>query len=252
MTERTTTGDLHGVRYEHASMRDARFVEVDLRGVVMRGVDLAGGDLDAPWLLDGESTLLVNGVDVAPLVEAELCRRMPGRALRRAPDPEGLREAWRAVEDAWAAAVRRAEGMPGRAVDVSVDGEWSFAQTLRHLVMATDTWLRGAILGIERPFHPIGQPDGSYAAQGGDAATFSETSPEWSTVLAVRADRVGMVRDLLASIDADGLAAPRRNPWEPAREETVRSCIHVILEEEWEHLRFALRDLVALDEAAAG
>jgi hypothetical protein len=29
----------------------------------------------------------------------------------------------------------------------------------------------------------------------------------------------------------------------PDYEETVLSCLHTILEEEWEHLRFAVRDL---------
>jgi hypothetical protein len=43
--------------------------------------------------------------------------------------------------------------MPSGTVDVSVDGEWSFAQTLRHLILATDMWLGKAILEIEQPFH---------------------------------------------------------------------------------------------------
>jgi hypothetical protein len=30
----------------------------------------------------------------------------------------------------------------------------------------------------------------------------------------------------------------------------VRKCLHVILEESWEHLRFALRDLDAMQLAA--
>jgi DinB superfamily len=29
----------------------------------------------------------------------------------------------------------------------SVGGEWSFIETLRHLVFATDSWIRRAILG---------------------------------------------------------------------------------------------------------
>jgi hypothetical protein len=31
----------------------------------------------------------------------------------------------------------------------------------------------------------------------------------------------------------------------------VRSCLHTILEEEWEHLRYATRDLDALDSTVA-
>lgn len=225
-------------------LRGARFVRSTLSGAVLRGVDVDGADLDAPWL--GEGTFLVNGVDVVPLVEAELDRRFPGRALRQAEDPEGLRAAWAAVERAWDGAVERAAAMPPGTVDLQVDGEWSFSQTLRHLVMATDTWLRGAVLGIERPYHPVGQPNVEYATDGHDPAVFSEASPTFERVLAVRAERQAMVRDHLASVTPEDLAGTRPNPWGPDHLETVLSCLHTILDEEWSHLRFALRDLDAL------
>ena len=82
-------------------------------------------------------------MDVVPFVEAELNRRFPGRAARRAGDPDGLRAAWAVLERTWAETLARVAAMPAGTVDISVDGEWSFAQTLRHLVMATDTvWMR--------------------------------------------------------------------------------------------------------------
>ena len=55
-----------------------------------------------------------------------------------------------------------------------------------------------------------------------------------------------MVRDFLATITADELTVTRANPWAPAYPETTLSCLHVILEEEWEHYRFAVRDLDAI------
>ncbi len=226
-----------------ADLRGARFTRSDLTGAVMRGVDVAGADIDAPWLLDGESTLLVNGVDVAPLVDAELDRRFPGRAGRRAEDPEGLRLAWAALEGAWAATLDRVETMPPGSVDVSVAGEWSFAQTLRHLAMATDTWLGRAILEIDQPFHPIGQPNFEYETDGNDMSVFTTTTPSYAEVLEVRAERVSRVRDFLATVSAEELDTRRRNPWNPDFPETTRSCLHVILEEEWEHYRYAVRDL---------
>ena len=60
-----------------------------------------------------------------------------------------------------------------------------------------------------------------------------------------------MVRDFLAAITPDELAAPRKNPHDPERAETVRSCLHVILKEEWDHHRYAVRDLEAI-EAKSG
>ena len=242
----TRSDDLLGAEFVDADLSGARFVGADLSGVVMRGVEVSGADIDAPWLVHGES-LRVNGVDVIPLVEAELNRRFPGRAERRAGDPDGLRAAWATLERAWAAALERVTAMPAGTVDVSVGGEWSFAQTLRHLVLATDAWLGRAILEIEQPFHPIGQTGAGAEDDGMDMSVFTTVTPSYAEVLEVRAGRVAMVRDLLATVTSDELAATRTNPWDPGYQETTLSCLHVILEEEWEHHRYALRDLDAIE-----
>lgn len=240
----TRSDELQGAEFFDADLRGARSVGADLSGVVMRGVDVAGADIDAPWLLDGESVLRVNGVDVVPFVEVELNGRFPDR---RAGDPGGLRAAWAALERTWAATLDRVAAMPAGTVDVSVGGEWSFAQTLRHLVMATDAWLGGPILGIDQAFHPIGQPNAEYETDGNDMSVFTTVTPSYAEVLDVRAGRVAMVRDFLATVTSDELAATRRNPWDPGHQETTLSCLHVILEEEWEHHRYAVRDLDAIE-----
>lgn len=106
--------------------------------------------------IDGEiEGLTINGVEVGPCVEAELARRTSARALPRASDPAGLREAWVAIEQAWDAGYARVAALPARMTELSVEGEWTYTQTLGHLVMATDGWL-GAILGEARPLHPWG------------------------------------------------------------------------------------------------
>jgi len=239
----TRSDDLGGSTFVGADLRGARFVETDLSGVVMRGVQVDNADIDAPWLPHG-GTFLVNGVDVIPFVEAELNRRFPGRADQRAKDPEGLRAAWAMLERTWAATLDRVAAMPEGTVDVSIDGEWSFAQTLRHLVLATDTWLRKAVLEIEQPYHPIGLRDGA-------PKDHTSVTPSYADVLEVRAGRVAMVREFLATVTADELATTRGNPHEPSHAQTTLSCLHVILEEEWEHNRYAVRDLDAI-EAKSG
>src|SRR5215469_13864069 len=239
--------DLQGAEFVGADLRGARFIEADLAGVVMRGVNAGGMDIDDPFLCDGESFLRVNGIDVIPFVEAELNRRFPGRADRQAGDPDGLRAAWAALERTWSATLQRAAAMPAGTVDVSVGGEWSFAQTLRHLVLATDMWLGRAILGIEQPFHSIGLTDMGTEEDGFDMSIFATNTPPYAKVLEVRAGRVAMVRDFLATVTSDVLAATRKNPHDPAHQETTRSCLHVILHEEWEHHRFAVRDLDAIE-----
>jgi hypothetical protein len=246
----TGSDDLQGAEFVDADLRRARFVRADLSGVVMRAVNVDGADIEAPWLFDGESVLRVNGVDVIPLVEAELNRRFPGRADRRAGDPDGLRAAWALLERTWAATLERVAAMPAGTVDASVGGEWSFAQTLRHLVMATDAWLGRAILRIEQPFHPIGQPNAEYETDGNDMSVFMTVTPSYGEVLQVRAGRVAMVRDFLATATSEVLAATRTNPWDPGYEETTLSCLHVILQEEWEHHRYAVRDLDAIEAAS--
>lgn len=232
--------DLRGATFHGADLRGARFAESDLSGVVMRGVEIRDADIDAPWLSDGETFFRVNGVDVIAFVEAELDRRFPGRADRRAADPDGLRAAWAAVERTWATTLARVAAMPADTADVSVDGEWSFAQTLRHLVQATDLWLGRAILELEQPLHPLGL---SYAS----TDERPDLAPSYAEVLEARADRVAMVRDFIATVISEDLAAPRKNPHDPDRPETVLKCLHVILEEEWEHHRFAVRDLDTLE-----
>jgi hypothetical protein len=246
-TRFTRSDDLQGAEFVDANLRGARFVGADLSGVVMRGVEVREAEIDAPWLSNGQTFLRVNSVDVIPLVEAELNRRFPGRADRRATDPDGLRAAWVALERTWTATLARAAALPAGAVDVSVAGEWSFAETLRHLVLATDTWLGRGILEIEQPFHPLGLAGPGAEEDGLDLSAFVTGTPPYAEVLEVRAGRVAMVRDFLATVTADELAATRRNPWSPEYEETVRSCLHVILEEEWEHHRYAVRDLEAIE-----
>jgi len=250
MANFTRSDDLQGAKFVGVDLRGARFVGSDLSDIVMRAVDVRGADIDAPWLLEGENVMRVNGVDVVPFIDAELNRRFPGRAERRAADPDGLRAAWAALQRTWAVTLARVAAMPDGTVDVSVGGEWSFAQTLRHLVMATDTWLRRAIQGVEQPYHPIGQPNAGADRDGLDMSIFVSGTPAYAEVLEVRADRVAMVSDFLATVTPDELAAARTNPWDPGHPETTLSCLHTILEEEWEHHRYAVRDLEAIEATA--
>ena len=238
-----------GAEFIDTDLRGARFVRSDLSGVVMRAVDVQGVDIDGPWLLDDGGSLIVNGVDVVPFVDAELIAGSPGGAsgvppTRRVcvqpgtPSSRPGRRPSNAVDS----------GLSAGVVDESVDGEWSFAQTLRHLVMATDVWLGKAILEREQPFHPLGQPNASTRSDGYDTSIFASTAPSYDEVLAVRAAGMGMVRDFIAGVSTDDLAGGQANPWAPQHPETTLSCLHVILGEEWEHHRYAVRDLRTIEQ----
>lgn len=251
MADNRFTGDLRGAEFRDASLRGARFVSADLSEVVMRGILIERAEIDSPWLVESGEPLLVNGVDVTAYVDAQLDLRFPGRELRRAADPAGLLAAWAVLEESWAQAVARAEAMPAGTVDVSVADEWTFAQTLRHLVMAIDTWLRKAVLEIEQPYHPLGLAHAEFEADGNDVSVFSDRTPTFAEVLDAWGERRTMVRDHLSGLDDAALDQPRRNPHDPEHTESVRSCLHTILEESWEHLRYAVRDLDAIEAGHA-
>jgi hypothetical protein len=206
----------------------------------MRGVDLTGAEIEGE--IDG---LRILGVEVAPLLEAELDRRHPERAALRARDADSMRAGWTGLQAMWAPTMERVAAMPADNVDISVDGEWSFAETLRHLVFATDAWL-GAIFGRPDAYHRIGVPFGGWRERAAGIVDLDAT-PSYEEVLAVRAGRVGMVGDVLATMTDEQLDEQRDVPvFMNPRQFPVRQCLWIIMNEEWHHHRFAVRDLDAL------
>jgi len=152
MTTYSGSQEFEGATFVRTSFRDATLRSCDLSGVTMRSVEVGGLEIDSHDLYF--SSLIINGVDVVPFVDAELNRQFPGRELQKAQTPKGLRDGWVAVQAAWESTVTNT---PPELVDAHVEDEWSLAQTLRHLVLATDAWLRGGIMAMEQPFHEIGQ-----------------------------------------------------------------------------------------------
>ena len=132
-------------------------------------------------------------------------------------------------------------------MDAHVEGEWSLAQTLRHLILATDAWLGGGILRMEQPFHEIGQIFTGAEEMGFDMSIFRVDPPDYGEIVAVRVERQRMVTDFLARATAELLAEARENPWGGADwRPSVGDCIRVILAEEWAHLRHTRRDLARM------
>lgn len=242
MTTYSGTKEFEGATFVKASLKGAILRFSDVSGVKMRSVDVDGLDIDSHDLFFG--SLLVNGVDVVPLVDAELNRQFPGRELQKAQTPEGLREGWVAAQSAWQTTVA---DTPPDLVDARIDDEWSLALTLRHLILATDAWLRGAILRVPQPFHEIGQIFTDAAEMGFDMSIFRVDPPTYAEILEVRAERQQQVTDFLATATPELLAEDRENPWGGGDwHPSVGDCIRVILEEEWAHLRYIRRDLARI------
>ena len=116
MTTYSGTKEFEGAAFVKASFKGATLRFSDVSGVTMRSADVDGLDIDSHDLFFG--SLFVNGVDVVPLVDAELNRQFPGRELLKAQTPEGLREGWVAVQSAWQTTVA---GTPPDLVDAHVD-----------------------------------------------------------------------------------------------------------------------------------
>lgn len=242
--------DWSGSRFEEVDFSRSRFHNVYFQDVVLRGAFLQRVDIDG--YVDG---LVVNGVDVGPLVEAELDRRDPDRALIRPHDADGFRTAWQVVARRWDAAVQRARALPEEDLHQRVDGEYSFVETLRHLVFATDAWVLRAVLGQPVPYHPLGLPHTEMPPDTPHVPNDHDARPSLEQILAVRADRMGTVARVLDELTDEQLDAGTTPVAEPGYPESesfpVRRCLGAIISEEWSHREFAERDLGVLERRSS-
>ena len=229
--------DLAGTCSERVSLRGATFTKVFLNDATMHAVDLTGARVRGALFnesrmrgvefvdveISGElQNVVVNGVDIAPLVEAELNRRMP----------------------------ERARTFPEAALHRSVDDEWSFIQTLRHLNFASAAWVGRMILGSASPWHQLDLPWDE--APGWDGIPWDrEARPSLDEVLTVRRERQAMVRHVMESLTDEQLAAEvtRTEPgWPQVENFLFKECLHIVLNEEWEHRLHTGRDLTSLEK----
>jgi hypothetical protein len=231
-------GDLAGAVFWGADLSGARFRDVNLTGAKISHAWLVNVEIDA--LVDA---VVINGVDVTAYVN-ERDPWYPLRAMLRPSDPEGMRAVWAALEDEWAKTISRAQALPEENLHESVNDEWSFVQTLRHLVFAMDKWFTAPILG--EGFHPIGLPNTGSVDFPWPGLDYAAT-PSVSEALAVRADRAKRFRDYLESVAATDFTRPvdvLENGTNPLQE-----CIYTVFEEEFWHNRYARRDLAQLEAA---
>jgi hypothetical protein len=234
-----------------------RIEGTDLSGVRLHGPDFERTIITDGWFLNADFSgdvegLVINGVEVAPLIEAELDRRSPGRAWLRSDDPRTLGEAWSLLEAKWAATIVRARAMPEAQLHVQVNEEWSFVETLRHLIMATDCWYGRMIEGGPYPYHEWGLA-GPFLSEPESLGLDFAATPSFEEVLVVRQERFAKVGAFVRSVavaDLERVCTPPSTPGHPQAPRTVLQCLHVILNEEWEHNRYANRDLDLLENQA--
>jgi DinB superfamily/Pentapeptide repeats (8 copies) len=240
-----------------SAFRGASFTGADFTGANFRDCDLRQVKITDSWLIDVSlsgliGNLVVNDVDVTAFVEGELDRRHPERVqLREIRTADDYRAMWDTIEGLWTETVARADRLPEPALHQRVDDEWSFVETLRHLVFATDKWVGYMIVNKPVPYHPLGLPQPDFTPA--DAAALGITldvRPPLAEVVEVRGTRMTMVRGIVDDLTDDDLEreCPRLPaPGYPEGRYTVSRCLKVVMKEECEHRRYAVRDLAALE-----
>jgi hypothetical protein len=227
--------DLSGAEFWGVELRGATFRDVDLTDATFTRVFLVNVDIDA--LVD---RVVVNGVDITDYVN-ERDPWYPLRAQIRSTEPAGMLTALTAMEAASGATLARASELPEAKLHQSVNGEFSFVETLRHLVFAIDKWFTVPLAGGE--FHPMGLPNrgsADFPWPGLDR----HASPTLTEAVKARAERLTRFRtylETLAVADLTNTVEILENGPNP-----VLECVFTVFDEEFAHNRYAIRDLALL------
>jgi hypothetical protein len=235
----TYTDAFRGATFRDCDLRDVRIVSSFVDGLVIRGFSGEAGPV------------VVDDVDVSGYVAAELDRRHPERVrVREARTLAELRAAWDELSRLWDGTLARAGALPETALQERVDGEWSFVETLRHLVFAVDSWVGGWLRGEAAPFSPLALPPTDlpleeWASIGLDASA-RPTVAEAASLFADRRARVGRVLDEVTAAELDEPRTAAPVPVWGEETHAVRACLGTVLREVCEHRRFAERDLAVL------
>ncbi len=233
--------------FEGQDLSDAVFWGVNLSRARFRDANMTNVTISHAWLIDVDIDALVNhvtinGVDVTQYVN-DHDPWYPLRTMLRPADPDGMRAALDALEQSWATTIERAQRLTEQQRNESVGGEWSFVNTLRHLVFALDKWFTVPVLG-DQQFHPIGVPN-SGSVDFGWPGLDPNADPSYDEVLAVRRQRAARLREWLDACTPADLTRDvevLENGVTP-----VNECLYTVFEEEFEHNRYALRDLAHFD-----
>lgn len=205
--------DLNSSRFFHVSMSD-----VSIDGVIER--------------------LVVNGVDVTDYVNSH-DRWYPLRNNLSPADEVGIRSAWFQLVAEWEKLYTLVSSLSGDVQTRSINGEWSLRDTLRHMLFVHDKWFNWP-LGGQRMFTSIGLPN--TGSQGGEWPGLDLSSdPTFDVTLDARraqASRFGAFIETMKLSEMSDTSDILENGSVP-----TLICFHAILEEEFEHLRYAWRDI---------
>jgi len=173
-----------------------------------------------------------------PLTERQAARIK--RLGLLADEPAGLLDAWSDIDVRWSDAVAQAMSLPSDRLETRVNSEWSFIETLRHLIFVTDAWIRDVVLEKRSQYDPIGLAPHFITDR---PELDPDARPSLTSVLVARHRRLVEVRDVIAETTLDGLdrcCAAFDGQF------TVLGAFQNVIFEEWAHQYYATKDLASL------
>ncbi len=197
--------NLAGAVFDDVNLGEALFSNVNLGQATIREANLAGLRIESCAIRG----LMVHGIDIYPLIEAELDRRDPQRAALRMSDPfdptsvgqvmarlDDLRARFRQTLYAADPACLTARPRPDK---------WSALEHLRHLVFAEDMYLNRWILRNDRPWTGLGLLSSFLADHPAFAGAGSRPSENLDEIWAAWDDIHTGMQAFLADLTADAL-----------------------------------------------
>lgn len=146
----------------------------------------------------------------------------------------------------WDGLEQRAAAFDESQLHERVDEEWSFVETMRHLLYATDCWFRRGVLDEPAPFHSIGVTHSE--AYGEVPGIDLDATPTFAEVIAVRRENQAAIREFAATLTDDSVNEQRMptGPGHPEGPVRIGDAFWVVVNEEFWHATYAARDLDAL------
>ena len=172
-----------------------------------------------------------------PLTQRQAARIEPLGLF--ADEPIGLLAAWDKVDAFWTATVNEANCLSSERLYTGVRGEWSFVETLRHLIFVTDVWISDAVMESASPYDPVGLPP-HFVKSVTELGIDLGARPSLNEVLVLRGQRIARVRTTIRETASSALDQPLARF---GGQFTVLGAFQNVIFEEWAHHYYATRDL---------
>jgi hypothetical protein len=234
--------DLSGRDIEDLGLHNSRVRRLGMVNARVTGAYLLNASIEGDF-----EGLTMNGVLVAPLIEAELKKQHPILARNDSRSADALRAGVEDVFAIWDGLEARAVALDESRLHERVDDEWSFVETLRHLIYATDCWFRRGVLDEPEPFHAIGVTHSE--AYGEVPGIDLDATPTFSEVIAARRENQAAIRAYAATLTDESVREERMptGRGHPAGPVPVGGAFWVVVNEEFWHSTYAARDLSVLE-----